>query len=439
MVDSADVFSKDGLDLGKCNILKHDIKITDPQPFKDRYRRIPPHLYEKVKAHLQEMVEVGAIRRSFSPWASALVLVRKKDGGLRFCIDLHKLNNRTVKDGYSLPHIEDTLDCLHGAVWFSTLDVKSGYWQVELEEKAKPLTAFTMGPLGFWECECMPFGLTNAPATCQRLMESCLGELHLNWCIIYLDDIIIFSRIPEEHLQRLKAVISKLRAAGLKLKPTKCDLFKQQINYLEHVDSKEGVSTDPDKITAVTESPQPTIVTDIRSFLGFASFYRRFISNFSKVAKPLNKLLQNMEGTPSQKKKFKVYWGPEQQEAFEILQKLCTESPILAYADFKAPFVLHTDAGGDGLGAVLYQIQDGQKRVIAYASRSLSKSERNYPVNKLEFLALKWAITDKFHEYLYGSEFQVFTDNNPLTYVLTTAKLDATGHRWVCCSVKLYI
>ena len=142
-----------------------------------------------------------------------------------------------------------------------------------------------MGPLGFWECECMPFGLTNAPATFQRLMESCLGELHLNWCIIYLDDIIVFSRTPEEHIHRLKAVISKLRAAGLKLKPTKCDLFKQQINYLGHVVSKEGVSTDPDKIAAVTEWPQPTTVTEVRSFLGFVSYYRRFIPNFSKVAK----------------------------------------------------------------------------------------------------------------------------------------------------------
>ena len=168
LVYSAEVFAKSDLDLGKCYIIKHAIKITDPQTFKEHYRRIPPHLYEEVKAHLQEIVEVGAIRRSFSPWASAVVLVRKKDGGLRFCIDLRKLNNRTVKDGYSLPRIEDTLDCLHGAVWFSTLDLKSGYWQVELEEEAKPLTAFTVGPLGFWEYECMPFGLTNAPATFQR-------------------------------------------------------------------------------------------------------------------------------------------------------------------------------------------------------------------------------------------------------------------------------
>ena len=206
----------------------------------------------------------------------------------------------------------------------------------------------------------MPFGLTNAPATFQRLMESCLGELHLNWCIIYLDDIIVFSRTPKEHIHRLKAFFEKLRAASLKLKPSKCDFFKKEIKYLGHLVSEEGVSTDPDKIKSVTEWPQPTTVTDVRSFLGFVSYYT--------IAKPLNKLLQNLEGTPSQKKKFKVHWGPKQQEAIETLQRLCTESPVLAYADFKAPFILHTDASGDGLGAVLYQVQEGTQRVIAYAS-----------------------------------------------------------------------
>ena len=166
------LFQKNDLDLGTCNILKHNIQLTDQWPFKERCRRIPPHLFEEVKQHLQEMLEVGAIKRSLSPWASEMVLVRKKDGGLSFC--------RTIKDGYALPRIDDTLDCLHGAKWFSTLDLKSGYWQVELEEKAKHPTAFTMGPLGFWECERMPFGLTNAPETFQRLMESCLGELNLS-------------------------------------------------------------------------------------------------------------------------------------------------------------------------------------------------------------------------------------------------------------------
>ena len=197
-----------------------------------------------------------------------------------------------------------------------------------------------------------------------------------------------------------------------------------------HVVGHKGVTTDPKKIEAVTEWPSPITVTEVRSFLGFVGYYRRFIPKFSKVAKPLNILLQNLEWTSNQKKKFKVQWGPEQQESFETLQRLCTEAPMLAYADFKAPFTLHTDASSDGLGAVLYQNQDGQRRVIAYASMSLSPSERNYPVHKLEFLALKWAITDKCHEYLYGAEFQVFIDN-PLTYILTTAKLDATGHRWL--------
>ena len=357
--------------------------------------------------------------------------LEKKDGGLRFCIDLRKLNNRTIKDRYSLPRIEDTLDCLHHAVWFSTLNLKSGYWQVELEEEAKPLTAFTMGPLGFWECECMPFGLTNAPPTFQRLMESCLGELHLNWCIIYLDDIIVFSRTPEEHLHRLKAVFEKLRAAGLKLKPSKCEFFKKEIKYLGHVVSEEGVSTDPDKIKSVTEWPQPTTVTEVRSFLGFVSYYRRFIPNLFKIAKPLNKYYRTWRGPPARKGNSRSIGGLTSKKPLKLCKGSALSPQSLLMQTSRPSFILHTDASGDGLGAVLYQVQEGKQRVIAYASRSLTRSERNYPVHKLEFLALKWAITDKFHEYLYGSQFQVYMDNNPLTYVLTTTKLDATGHRWV--------
>ena len=188
------------------------------------------HLYEEVRKHLKEMVEIGAIRKSNSPWASAVVLVRKKDGSLRFCIDLRHLNNRTVKDAYSLPRIEETLDCLNGAKIFTSLDLKSGYWQVEMEEESKPLTAFTVGPVGFFGCERMPFGLTNAPATFQRLMESCLWDLHLNWCIIYLDGIIVFSKTPQEHVQRLCGVFAKLASAGFKLKPNKCHFFKRKLH-----------------------------------------------------------------------------------------------------------------------------------------------------------------------------------------------------------------
>ena len=209
---NAKTFSKNDLDMGRTNLVKHHIKLTDPIPFKEAYRRIPPQMYDEVKAHIQEMLDLGAIRPSNSPWASAIVLVRKKDGRLRFCIDLRRLNNRTVKDAYSLPKIESILDSLLGAKIFSTLDLKAGYWQVEMAEECKAYTAFTCGPLGFYECDTMPFGATNAPATFQRLMHDCLGDLNMRWCIVYLDDIIIFSDSKEEHLKRLEAVFQKLAA-----------------------------------------------------------------------------------------------------------------------------------------------------------------------------------------------------------------------------------
>ena len=232
------LFAMNSLDLGQTDLVKHHIQLDNYTVIKDRYRRIPPHQYEEVRKHLKEMLGIGAIRRSNSPWASPVVLVRKKDGSLIFCIDLRKFNARTVKDAYSLPHIEDALDSLNGACIFTSLDLKSGYWQVKLDEESIPLTAFTVGPLGFYECARMPFGLTNAPATFQRLMESCLGELHLDWCIIYLDDIIIFSKNPDDHITRLEGVFEKLAKAGLKLKPSKCEFFRSSLKYLGHIVSK---------------------------------------------------------------------------------------------------------------------------------------------------------------------------------------------------------
>ena len=430
---NAKVFSKDDMDMGRTNLVKHHIKLTDPVPFKEAYRRIPPQMYDEVKTHLQEMLDLGAIRPSNSPWASAIVLVREKDGRLRFCIDLRKLNNRTVKDAYSLPRIESILDSLGGAQIFSTLDLKAGYWQVEMAEECKAYTAFTCGPLGFYECDTMPFGATNAPATFQRLMHACLGELNMNWCIVYLDDIIIFSDIKEEHLKRLEAVFQKLCAAGLKLKPSKCFFFREEIEYLGHVVSGKGISTNPKKIEAVAKWPTPKTVYDVTSFLGFVGYYRRFIKNFSRITKPIREVITGLENQSKRSaKKTYIEWSDAADVAFEHLKAMCVSTPILAYPDYQLPFTLHTDSSTDGLGAVLYQKQDGKLRMIAYASRSVSKAESNYPAHKLEFLALKWAVCEKFHEYLYGSKsFEVFTDNNPLTYVLTSAKLDACGQRWV--------
>ena len=430
---NAQVFSKDDMDMGRTNLVKHHIKLTDPAPFKEAYRRIPPQMYDEVKAHIQEMLDLGAIRPSNSPWASAIVLVRKKDGRLRFCIDLRRLNNRTVKDAYSLPRIESILDSLGGAQIFSTLDLKAGYWQVEMAEECKAYTAFTCGPLGFYECDTMPFGATNAPATFQRLMHDCLGDLNMNWCIVYLDDIIISSDTKEEHIKRLEAVFQKLMAAGLKLKPTKCFFFRDEIEYLSHVVSGKGISTNPKKIEAVTKWPTPKTVYDVRSFLGFVGYYRRFIKNFSKITKPIREVITGLENQSKRAaKKTYIEWTDLANTAFDNLKTMCVSTPILAYPDYQLPFTLHTDSSTDGLGAVLYQKQDGKQRVIAYASRSVSKAESNYPAHKLEFLALKWAVCEKFHEYLYGTKpFEVFTDNNPLTYVLTSAKLDACGQRWV--------
>ena len=275
----------------------------------------------------------------------------------------------------------------------------------------------------------MPFGLTNAPATFQRLMETSLGDLNLHWCIIYLDDIAIFSKDPESHLERLEAVFQKLEEAGLKLKPSKCELFWRQLAYLGHVISAKGVATNESKIEAIKNWPTPTNVTEVRSFLGFMGYYCRFIPKFMQVACPLHELTS---GENVGKKKPAIKWDSKCQQAFDDLKTLCTTAPILAYANFTKPFKLHTDACGTGLGAVLYQTQeDGTEAVIAYASRSLNKAESHYPAHKLEFLTLKWAVVEKFHEYLYGSTFDVYTNNNLLTYVLTTAKLDAASHCWV--------
>ena len=189
---------------------------------------------KRLESISKEMLEIGAICRSTNPWASPVVLVCKKDGSLWFCIDLRKLNKQTIKDAQSLPRIEDSLNCLDGAAIFPSLDLQSGYWQVEMTEAGKPLTAFTVGPLGFYECVQMPFDLTNAPDTFQHLMETFLGEIHLKWCIIYLDDIIEFSKTPEEHIERLRGVFEKLSAAGLRLKLSKCEFFKSQVTYLGH-------------------------------------------------------------------------------------------------------------------------------------------------------------------------------------------------------------
>ena len=275
----------------------------------------------------------------------------------------------------------------------------------------------------------MPFTLTNTPATFQRLMETCLGDLNLHWCISYLDDIVISSKDLDSHLKRLEAVFWKLEEAGLKLKPPKCELFQWQLAHLGHMTSAQGIATDEGKIKAIKNWPTPINVMEVQSFLGFMGYYHQFIPKFMQVAQPLHKVTS---GEYAGKKKAAIKWDSRCQQAFNDLKRLCTTTPILAYVDFTKPFKLHTDACGTGLGTVLYQTQeDSTEAVISYASRSLSKTKSHYPAHKFEFLTLKWAVVKKFHKYLYGSTFNVYTDNNHLTYILTTVKLDAASHCWV--------
>lgn len=428
------VFAAHDADLGCTQILSHDIPLMDDTPIRQRYRRIPPSEYEEVKAHINQLLEAQVIRESTSPYASPIVLVKKKDGALRMCVDYRLLNQKTRKDAFPLPRIEESLDALAGAQWFSTLDLASGYNQVPVSETDKPKTAFCT-PFGLFEWNRMPFGLCNAPSTFQRLMQRLFGDQQCQSLLLYLDDIVVFSSSVAQHLQRLEVVLSRLQREGLKAKLQKCAFFKQEVGYLGHVISSQGVSTDPSKIDAVAKWPRPRHVSDLRSFLGFASYYRRFVAGFAKLAGPLHKLVADLttaKGKRRPSQDIATAWTPQCEDSFEALKAKLVSSPVLAYADFSKPFILEVDASFSGLGAVLSQEVEGVVKPVAYASRGLRPTERNmrnYSSMKLEFLALKWAMAEKFREYLLGHKCVVFTDNNPLSY-LHTAKLGATEHRW---------
>lgn len=428
------VFSAHEGDLGCTDLLSHDIPLLDDVPVRQRYRRIPPSEYEAVKTHINQLLEAQVIRESSSPYASPIVLVRKKDGSLRMCVDYRLLNAKTRKDAFPLPRIEESLDALAGAQWFSTLDLASGYNQVPVLEQDKPKTAFCT-PFGLFEWNRMPFGLCNAPSTFQRLMQRMFGDQQCQSLLLYLDDIVVFSSSVSQHVQRLEVVLDRLQKEGLKVKLAKCSFFRREVSYLGHIISDKGVATDPSKIEAVAKWPRPSQVSELRSFLGFASYYRRFVEGFAKLAGPLHKMVAKLAGTKSKKgsgEVFQTAWTSECEESFEALKAKLTSAPVLAYADFARPFILETDASYSGLGAVLSQETEGGIRPIAYASRGLRPTERNmanYSSMKLEFLALKWAMAEKFREYLLGHRCMVFTDNNPLSY-LQSAKLGAVEHRW---------
>ena len=284
-----DIFSLEKHDMGHTNATKHKIVLKDPDtpPFKEHFRRIPPPQLDEVREHLRLMLDAGVIWSSNSPWCNAVVLIRKKDGSLCFCIDFRKLKSLTVKDSYPLPRMCETLESLAGAAHYTTIDMNSGFWQVPMDEESKQYTAFTLGSMGLYECKSMPFGLCNAPPTFQRLMLNCLGELNLTYCLIYLDDIIIFSQTKEEHLGWMRVVFDRFHERGLKLKSSKCEVFKTKINYLAHHVSKRGVLPSKKNLEAIAQCPPPDTYTKVKSFVGLVGHYRHFIKGFTNIAAPL--------------------------------------------------------------------------------------------------------------------------------------------------------
>ncbi|CAL2244317.1 unnamed protein product [Prunus armeniaca] len=379
------------------------------------YRMAPAELRE-LKTQLQELVDLGFIRPSVSPWGAPVLFVKKKDGSMRLCIDYRQLNKVTVRNRYPLPRIDDLFDQLKGAKYFSKIDLRSGYHQLRVREDDIPKTAFRTR-YGHYEFLVMPFGLTNAPAAFMDLMNRVFRPYLDHFVIVFIDDILVYSRTLEGHKKHLRLILKTLRRKQLYAKFSKCQFWLDRVDFLGHVISAEGIYVDPRKVEAVVNWVQPTSVTEIRSFLGLAGYYRRFVEGFSSIAAPLTRLTR---------KDVKFEWTEECEQSFQELKKRLTTAPVLALPDNSGNFVIYSDASLQGLGCVLMQ----HDRVIAYASRQLKKHEQNYPVHDLELAAVVFALKIWRH-YLYGETCQIFTDHKSLKYFFTQRELNMRQRRWL--------
>jgi len=442
LVDYQTVFAKDKNDLGRLHSKygEHEILTGDAAPVRQRPYRTPTAFKGVEEQEIDRMQKMGVIRKSTSPWASPIVLVKKKDGSTRFCVNYTRLNKLTLKDSYPLPRIDDCLESLAGSNRFSTMDLASGYWQIPMKECDKPKTAF-ITKSGLWEFNVLPFGLTNAPGTFERTMETILRGCQWKTCLIYLDDIIVFAPTHEEHVRRLRQVLARIKEAGLKLKPSKCEFFQESLIFLGHKVTSDGLTADPAKIEAVVKWSTPKTVKDVRSFLGFCSYYRRYIPGIAEISAPLCKLTQKQQ---------KFNWTEECEASFEQLKAALINSPVLAYPRDDGLYILDTDASDEAVGAVLSQIQPpsedfekwscrkktclekthgGEEKVISYASRVLTRAEKNYCVTRRELLAVVTFIK-QYRHFLLGRKFMVRTDHRPLVWLFHLR--DPTGQiaRW---------
>ena len=398
-------FEEMGSGLGTTSVVEHEI-IVDSRPIKQRYYPVSPYRQKIIDEQLNEMLENGVVEPSTSSWASPVLLVPKKDGSMRFCVDFRKLNAVTKKDAYPLPYISSILDKLGNAKYLSSLDIKSAFWQVMVSENSREYTAFTVPSRGLFQFRKMPFGLTNAPATFQRLVDRLFPELS-PYVMVYLDDIIIVSDSFDKHLEVIGLVLDKLISAGLTVSKEKCFFCKPELEYLGYVVDRHGLRVNRKKVSAILDVPPPKTVKEVRSFIGLASWYRRFVPNFSTLIAPLTELT---------KKNVKFIWNDNCDNAFTTIKQLLVSAPILSCPDFSRPFVLQTDASSFGLGAVLTQPYEDGEKVICYLSRSLSRQERRYSVTELELLAIIFAV-EKLRSYLDGVEFTVITDHSSILWL----------------------
>ena len=416
----SDVFAKNSSDVGRFSKITHQIVTGNAPPVRQRVRRTPLGFQGEEEQHLQSLLDAGIVVPSTSDWASPVVLVRKKDGGVRWCIDYRKLNDVTRKDSYPLPNIEECLDTLAGSTIFSTIDLQQGYHQIEMDPEDRRKTAF-ITRYGLFEYTRMPFGLCGAPGTFQRAMECVLKGLQWKMVLIYLDDVIVASRNLHEHIVHLEEVLQRFRESNLKLKPSKCSFFQASVLFLGHRICKDGIEANPDLTQIVQDWPVPQGVKDVQAFLGLSNYYRRFIEKYSDIAEPLYQLTK--KGTVFR-------WGSEQQESFSILKERLVSPPILAYPLAQNTFILDTDASNHSIGAVLSQLQGNFERVISYASKRLGPAQTRYCVTRKELLAIV-TFTQKFQHYLLGRQFIVRTDHGSLTWLYRFKTPQGQLARWL--------
>jgi len=396
------------------------INTGDHPPIKQQGYRLPLKKREKVEKLIDEMLADGVIQPSDSPWAFPITLAPKKDGTTRFCVDYRKLNTITRKDAHPLPHIQDVFDQLHGATIFSTLDLKAGYWQIPMDRDSIAKTAFTCHR-GLFEFTRLPFGLTNAPAIFQRTMNKVLSGLIGRCCMVYIDDVVVFSKTTTEHLQHLEQVFQRLRSAGLQLKPTKCSFLLEEVELLGHRVSGRGISPLPEKVEAIKNMAPPQTQTGVRSFLGMAGYYRECIPGFATLAVPLTEV-------SAASKPF--YWGEEQQTSFDALKEALSAAPILAHPDPSKPYTLYTDASDKTIGAILVQKdENNMERPIHYLSHKLTGSQLNWSTIEKEAYAVVYALK-KLHAYLWGATFEIHTDHKPLKSLFQSEIKNTKLQRW---------